>query len=251
MEPRITNELIQAAGAALVAAQVLRLRLVRLFPALWGYVILLATMDSVFIALDYRSRAYLHAYIVLEPVKAIFSILAVRELLALIFQNYPGIRTAGRWAMYAGITLAVSLSLAVAPWAGGPHFILNLSYLEAAQRWLIFTLAVMIGMILWSLSRFPLHLSRNTLLSSTFFSILFLGDAVRLLIDGLMPYLHNTAIDGAEAIFSGLCLLTWACLLRREDGAAPTRVTFTTPRESYLLQQLTAFNRIMTRAARR
>lgn len=251
MSPRVFVELTQATGAAIVALQLLRLRLASRFAALIGYLVLLATMDSVFSLIDYQSRAYYYAYVVLEPVKSILSIFAVRELFALAFQNYPGIRTAGRWAMYAGIVLAVTISVAVTFWADGPHGSLKLFYFEVAQRWVIFTLGVTIVTILWLLSRYPLHLSRNTLVSSAFFSILFLDDATRLLIDSLMPNLHSRLVDTTESIFSGLCLLIWALLLRPEDGAVPARVTFSTVREDHLLQQLSAFNRMITRAARR
>jgi len=249
VEPRIINELIQAAGAMAVAVQLVRLRLSGRFPAFFGFVILLALMDALFSFLNYRSRLYLNSYVVLEAAKCIFSVFAVRELFALTFEKYPGIRTAGRWAMYAGISLAASVSLVATPWAGNPHGNIMLFYVEAAQRWVIFTLAVTILTILWSLSLFPLHLRRNTLISSTLFSVFFLCDAARLLIDGLMPYLRNQAVDGAESVFSGLCLLLWAALLSPEDKTVPSRITFTSPREDQLLQQLAAFNRVMTRSA--
>lgn len=251
MFQRVFAELIQATGAAVVAVQLIRLMLVKRFPALFGYLLLLVSMDLAFSGLDDRSNIYFYSYVLLEPLKSLLSILAVRELFALTFEKYPGIRTAGRWAMYAGLFLAVSISLAVSPWTGGTHGSHVLFYFEVAQRWVIFTLAITLGVILWSLSRYPLHLPANTLRSSLFFSSLFLCDAARLLIDSLMPNLHSPTVDTTQSVFSGLCLFAWASMLRPAEETLPAVVTFSTPREDYLLQQLTAFNRMMTRAARR
>jgi hypothetical protein len=80
---------------------------------------------------------------------------------------------------------------------------------------------------------------------------LFLSEAFQLLVDGLSPKLHNDYIDYPEAIFVLVCLIGWAAMLRPEPAITPARITFTTPREDHLLQQLNALNQMMTRAARR
>ena len=105
--------------------------------------------------------------------------------------------------MYAGILLSVASSAAIAGifWRGGAgkrdSF---LFYLEVVQRSVVFSLALVIVTILFVLSRYPLHLGRNTYFSSLFFSLLFLSDAVRLLIDSLSLGLYNLYVDWSEVL---------------------------------------------------
>ena len=112
-------------------------------------------------------------------------------------------------------------------------------------------MAFVIVTILVFLSKYPLHLGRNTLVSSVFFSVMFLSEACRLLIDSLNPDMHIFYVDWAENIFVAVCLVSWAAMLRPETERVPARVTFSTPQEDHLLQQLNSLNQLMARAARR
>lgn len=251
MDPRPVADLIQATGAAVAAARMVRLGISRFFPAILIYLAFLAGINLVFGLLNIRSYGYFYSYVVLEPLKCLLGVIAVRELFSLIFRDYPGIRTVGRWAIYAALALAVGISFAAEFWSKGAQGRSRIVYFEDAQRSVIFTLALVTGTILVFLSRYPLRLRRNTILSGIFFSALFLADAARLMIDSLDEHLFNNYVDIAESAFACLCLVAWASLLKSEDEAARTRVTYSTPREEYLLQQLTALNQVMARAGRR
>ena len=111
----------------------------------------------------------------------------------------------------------------------------------------------MIVTILIFLSKYPLHLSRNTVVSSAFFSVLFLSEACGPVTDrqSRARLYKSYYVDWAESAFTAICLVGWAALLRPEPSTAPTRVTFSTPQEDHLLQQLNSLNQLMTRAARR
>lgn len=254
MEPRVAIELLQTAAATVAVTRLIYLGLVKQFPSLAAYLVFLAVINLDFGLLNQASVLYAWSYVILEPLKWIFSVLAIRELFALTFHRYPGIRTVGRWAMYSGVLLALGVSLLVTRffWSGGVRGrSAPLFYFEVSQRSVVFTLAIVIVTLLLFLSKYPLHLSRNTLVSSAFFSVLFLSEACRLLIDSLAPKLYNDFIDWPEAIFIAICLFGWAALLKPETETAPTRITFSTPREDHLLQQLNALNQMMTRSARR
>ncbi|MGA2716343.1 MAG: hypothetical protein ABSG41_24880 [Bryobacteraceae bacterium] len=171
-----------------------------------------------------------------------------------MFDNYPGIRTVGRWAMYAGIAISASTSLALTKFlwntgAKGRHK-WGLFYLEITQRSIVFSLVVVIVAILFVLSKYPLHLGRNTYISCIAFSALFLSEAARLLLDSTARVLHIDFVDQAESVIIALCLGTWAFMLQPETVPA-ARVAFSTPREDQLLHQLDSLNQIMTRAARK
>jgi hypothetical protein len=255
MDPHATTELITATAAAAAVARLFYLNLVKRLPALFAYLAFVGLIDLGFGLLDTRSAIYFWAYLVLEPVKCVLGIVAVRELLILTFHNYPGIRSLGRWIMYGGIGIALTFSLLLTGffWGGSAQGRAHSHrfYLDVSQRSVIFTLALVILAILLFLSRYPLQLSRNILVSGTFFSILFLSEASQLLLDSLAPKLYNLYVDWAQSIFVSICLVAWATLLVPEVERARTRVRFTTSQEDQLLEQLHSLNHIMTRAARR
>jgi hypothetical protein len=253
MNSLATTELVTAAAAAAVVGRLIQLNLAGRFPAFLAYLVLVGLIYLSFGLLSPASNAYFWSYVILEPLKWILSIFVIRELFAMTFHRYPGIRTVGRWATYAGVALSLAISLLAARlfWGGGPRGSADLFYFEVSQRSVVFTLAFVIVTILLILSKYPLHLSRNTLVSSVFFSVLFLSEAFQLLIDSLSPNLYNIYADWTEVIFLVFCLLGWGALLGPELAGAPERVAFPTPSEDHLLQQLDALNQMMTRAARR
>lgn len=248
-------DLIQAAAAGAAATRLIYLKLAKQFPALLAYLVFQAAINLGFGLLNDTAAPYFWSYIALEPLECVFSIFAVRELFSLAFYDYPGIRTVGRWVMYAGVALALTASLLLTRffWSGAAlgraHS--RLFYLEVSQRSIVFTLAFVILTVLVFLSKYPLHLSRNTIVSSAFFSAFFLSEASQLLVDSLAPRLNIQYVDWAAGVFMSICLAGWATQLKPETQRAPKRITFSTPQEDHLLQQLNALNQMMSRAARR
>jgi hypothetical protein len=251
MDPQSPADLTQAAAAAVAAARLVQLRLTGLFPALLSYVAFLALLNASLGLQKRDSSSYFYTYVSLEAVKCAVGIMAVREPFALIFDKYPGLRTAGRWAMYVGVTAAAGISLLTTIWTGGAHGSKDLFYFEVSERWVTCTLALVIVAILWFISRYPLHLGRNTLFSCAFFSAIFLSDAFRLLLDSLAPRLHSSYVDLSESAFECICLISWAVLLRRPDDKALPPPAPPSAREEHLLGQLEALNELMTHVSRR
>jgi len=255
MDLPAATEMIQAAAAAAAVVRLIYLNLAKRFPAFLAYLIFETVMSVYYGLLNQSSVQYFWSYLVLEPAECIFSIIAVRELFALTFDDYPGIRTVGRWMMYAGIVLALIVSLLLTGFfwdsaaSGRAHS--GIFYFEASKRSVVFALALVIIAILLVLSKYPLHLSRDSVVSSAFFGVLFLSEASRLLVDSLAPKLHNDYVDWAEDVFATICLVAWAAMLRHEPHKAPEPVRFSRPQEDQLLQQLNSLNQLMTRAARR
>jgi hypothetical protein len=216
------------------------------YPALFSYVAFQALLNAVLGFQNSKSHGYFYSYFFLEPLSSLFGFMAVRELFTLIFGDYPGIRTAGRWTMYAGVSIAVIISLLATVWTGRVHASHGLFYLEICQRWIDVALALVIVAIVLFISRYPLHLSRNTLFSCAFFAAIFLGDAVRLFLDNRARYLYNHYVDLLETAFECACLLTWAVLLKpRDDDKATPPLASRLPREEYLLHQIKVMNRLL------
>jgi hypothetical protein len=255
MDVRPALELTHAAAAVAAFTRLVQLKLNRKFPALLAYLGFLAVLNMVLGVENDTSALYFWSYLVLEILKCGFSVFAVRELLSLTFDRYPGIRSLGRWVMYAGVALSTSSSLVLTRifWAnsatGRAHS--HLFYVQVGQRMLVFSLALVIVAVLVFLSKYPLDLGRNTMVSCFFFSVLFLSEAAQLLIDTFFPLLYFRNVDYAESAFITFCLLGWAFMLKPEPVHTPTTVKFATPDEEHLLSQLNALNQMMTRSVQR
>jgi hypothetical protein len=253
VDPQFAPQIIESAAATFAVGRLIRLRLTYRFPALFGFLSLLALFAALFAVISPRAPVYFWMYVVYLPVQNVLSFVAVRELFALVFDHYPGIQTVGRWATYAGIFLSVAASAAIAGlfWRGGAggrdSF---LFYLEVVQRSVVFSLALVISTIFFVLSRYPLRLSRNTYSSSLFFGLLFLSDAGRLLVDSLSLGLYNRYVDWSEDFVIAAILSAWAVLLQPER-AAVSRAAVSAPGEARLLEQLESLNQFLDSAGRR
>jgi hypothetical protein len=261
MDVNSIADLLESAAAVVAVARLTYLKLGRRFPALFSWLIVLGATDFAFSLLSQKSALYFWIYVGAEPVACVFGLMAVRELLALVFRDYPGIRSVGRWGVYAGVAVAGTASVlaSMAFVRDRSHGSVHLFYIEVLQRSVVFTLAIVIITVLFVLSRYPLHLSRNSVVSAIFFSSIFLSDAVRLLVDSLSIRLNNSVADLAEATVIFLCLGTWTVLLQREAALQPVlagnaletaHLSFANPAEAQLLSELDSLNRLLTRAAR-
>ena len=255
MDAYVITDLIQASTAAVASVRLSKLGLGKLFPALLAFLVSLALMNLGLGLMDDRSGIYFWTYLALEPLNCIIGVFVVRELFAHTFRDYPGLRSASRWVMYGGIALSLAISLLVTGFfwqgttLGREHS--HLFYFEVSDRAVMLALATAIIVNLVFLSRYPLHLDRNTLVCSAFFSLMFLSQACCLLLDSLAPQLFDRYIDSTEEIFLIACLAGWGWMLSPESAPKPATVRYSTPQEDHLLDQLTLLNQMMTRSARR
>jgi len=243
----------EAAAAAFAGARLLHFRMWSRFPCLISYLLIYASRAAVLSVLDDRSKPYLWAYLAASPIISCAAILSVREMFTLIFRNYPGLRTAGGWALYAA--LAVSLTVCAislrTPWPGESFNTRGLFYELTFERSISFSMAAIVVVLMVFLSRYPLHLERNTYVASGFFSAMFLAQTAVKLIDLASPRLYAGYADDLEVVFTALCFAGWGIMLRSAEAAAPVRTQANKPREAELLQQLDALNSILSRSLRR
>jgi len=244
----------QAAAAAFAAARLLHFRLLGRYPVLFSYLIVSTVLSAVFSVLSVKSHVYYLAYIAAQPVAWCAAALAVREMFALIFRDYPGLQTAGRWALYVALGLSVAVSIVITRTfhsSSGAPSSQQLVYVLWLDRSIGFTLTVTIGILMLFLSRYPLHLDRNTYVASGFFSAMFLAMGAVKLLDSISKDLYLVYADYAEVAFAAVCFAGWGIMLRPAEQPAQARPVINKPREAELLQQLESLNQILSRSVRR
>ena len=242
----------QATAAAFTVARLLQFRLARRFPFLCSYLLFIAVASAFLSVVAELSRLYFWTFMIVEPLSWCVAALAVFEMFALVFANYPGLRTAGRWALYAalGASAFISVSIALTFPRGGSPSSRWLFFELGFDRSVHFSLTVVIAILMWFLSRYPLHLDRNTYIASTVFSAMFLAQAAVKLIDSVSPHLFARYADYPEVAFEALCFLGWGIFLQAANAPAPVRAPVNKPREAELLRQLDSLNGILSRPVR-
>jgi hypothetical protein len=242
-----------AAAAAFAAARLLQFNLTRRFPFLSLFLIGIFVFDTALSLFSFRSRTYFWVYVVADPLIYCIAVLSVRETFALIFRTYPGLRTAGGWAM--NIALAVALVIFVAffrqpSWQLSRNSVV-LFYELAFDRMIHFAMALVILAQMYFLSRYPLQLDRNARVASVCFSSIFLIQSAARVVDTLFPHQYFTPVDRAEVALTALCYLSWGLMLRAATAYPVKQAAVPKTRETELLHQLDTLNEMVNRAGRR
>jgi hypothetical protein len=246
--------ILQAAAAVFAAARLLQFRLTSRYIYLFVYLAATALFDLGLSLLTRRSHAYYWTYVAAGPTVWLTASLAVYQMFALVFRDFPGLRTAGRWALNAALALSMIVSVVIlrAPLPNQSARTVALYYELVFDRSVHFALAAIIIVLILFLSRYPLHLDRNTYVASGFFSAVFLAESVTRLVDTLSPALYTNAVDTPEIAFVALAFAGWGILLRAASAApVPARAPANPGREAELLRQLDALNGILSRSVRR
>jgi hypothetical protein len=246
--------ILQAAAAAFAVVRLLQFHLARPFPFLCSYLIVTALFSGSFSVMDEHSRAYVLTFIVADPVILFAAALAVFEMFALIFRDYAGLRTAGKWALNVALAVSIAVSFFVAlylpPRQGGTALSQWLVYEVVFDHFINFGLAVIVLILMWFLSRYPFDLDRNTYVASGFFSAMFLAQAADRLIDSISPHLFAHYADYPEVGFAAICFLIWGVMMRPASAPVRAAIRVNETREAVLLQQLASLNGILSRSVR-
>lgn len=246
---------LQAAAAAFAVVRLLQFHLARRFPFLCSYLIVTAVSSGSLSVMDEHARAYVLTFIVADPIILFASAMAVLEMFALIFRDYAGLRTAGTWALNAALGLSIGVSLFIAIYVknlpqGGTTLARWVAYEVVFDRFINLGLAIVVVILMWVLSKYPLNLDRNTYVASGFFSAMFLAQAADRLIDTLSPHLFARYADYPEVGFAALCFIAWGAMMRPAETRVRPRIQVNEARDTALLQQLASLNGILSRSVR-
>ncbi|MDE3165784.1 MAG: hypothetical protein KGN36_08265, partial [Acidobacteriota bacterium] len=149
-------QLLLLLGSALIAAKLYTTGLHKQYRTFFVYFIFRVPNNLWPLFLPGNSKIYFYTFVLAEPVVLIFYILLVRELYRLVLNDYRGLQTAGRYAMYVSLSGAVAVSiLTLIPKfkPTTPQVSKALGVLAATERGVETALAVFIILLLALLSR--------------------------------------------------------------------------------------------------
>lgn len=249
-------ELVILAGCALTSIKLLYTGLYTRYRALLAYVVFrfLYTTALVFIFNNPHTAGYGWFWIFTEPIIWLFHTLVVIELYSLILEKHKGLYTLGRWVLYGGLSIAILISgLALLPQLTGgraqrSHLI---PYYLAVERGVDFSLLIFLLLILLWLTRYPVPLSRNVMVHSVVYSVLFLSNTVGMLgrvIFGLnLSDSVSTFVMGVGAV----CIYVWFFFLTRKGEEVRINLPIFGPEhEERILNQLEAINKTLLKVSR-
>jgi len=246
-------EWVSLLGAGLLGLKLFKSGLYRRYRFFFVYLISLVPYGICLLVLDVNSGLYQKFWTVTMPLFWLLYVLVVFELCGLILKKYKGLYTLGRWAMGAGLAVAVTLSLLtllprISP--ATPQLSKIMGYILATERGVDFSLAIFILLILLFLSRYPVPLSRNVAVHSVVFSVFFLSNTLGILLRSVFGLHVNDRINLFLMGVSSTCVVAWLVLLNAKgEKVRLSTVHFGRGDEERILLQLDSLNRTLLRAS--
>jgi len=248
-------EWVSLLGAGLTGLKLFRSGLYRRYRFFFVYLVSLVPYGICLLVLDVHSGLYQEFWTVTTPLFWLLYLLVVFELCGLILEKHKGLYTLGRWAMYFGISVAVTLSLLsllprITP--ATPQRSRIMGYILATERGVDFSLAIFILLILLFLSRYPVPLSRNVVVHSVVFSLFFLSNTLGLLLYSVFGLHVNDQINLLLMGTSSACVVAWLVLLNAKgEKVRLSTLQFGRGDEARILLQLDSLNDTLLRASRK
>jgi hypothetical protein len=246
---------ITLCGSALTALKLWNAGLYRRYPVFFSYFVLRVPDGLWALFLPLGSDTYFYLWIVSEPLFWLFQVLVMRELIGLVLQRHKGLSTLGRWAMYSGILVSVSLSLIsfllkFKPGrAQGSHVI---AYFMATDRGINLCLALFLILMVFLVSRYPIALSRNIIVHTVLFTVFFLANSLTALLRSVLGIRLFTSIDVGLMAMAAACTFGWFFFLTPEGETAPSPPSELSPdREREMLYHLDALSAALLKVSRK
>ena len=200
------------------------------------------------------SDLYFYLWVATEPLTWILQISVVLELYRLVLSRHRGLYTMGRWAMYTGLFLSVTISmLSLIPKMknAGAGQSSTMTYYLGAERGVTLGLAIFLLIMIFFLSRYPVTMSRNLMVHVGVFSVFFFSNYLAWLLRSLFGLVINSEVSLMVSAVSAICTFAWFFLLTRKGEEVPaTLPIFGRDYEQKALQRLEALNATLLKVSR-
>jgi len=242
-------------GSTLTVISLYRSGLYRRYPVFFSYFVFRLPNGLWSLLLPSGSNAYFYCWVFTEPLVWIFHVLVVRELIGLVLQRHKGLYTLGRWAVYLGIVLSVTLSvltLMLKFKPGTAQISKIIAYFYGTDRGVNLCLALFLILMVLLISRYPVRLCRNIILHAVLFTTFFLGNSLTALLRSVLGIRLFTSIDTGLMALAAACTFGWFFFLtpKGEEVEAPKQY-FPEGQEDRLLYHLDTLNATLLKVARK
>jgi len=249
-------------GAILTVYKLLKTNLHRRYEAFFWYFVFRILNGSLGLVLDRKSDAYFYCWVLSTPIIWMFYLLVVRELYGLVLERHKGMYTLGRWLMYFGVILSVTLSilsfLPHIPRATTQRSQLAalksslVTYIMVIQRGVTLGLAVFLVLMVFLLSLYAVSLSRNVRVHTALFACLFMSSSISMLLHTIFGLKLYDAVDTGLMGISSICTLAWFFLLTPKGEETRRELPTLGPDdEGRILYQLDALNSTLMKVAKK
>jgi hypothetical protein len=210
-------EVLIAVFTLLIAVRMFRSGLHRPYACLFAYLICLAPFNLCPALMNLASRPYFWFWVSTEPIGWILEILVVRELCGLVLEQYTGLRSVGRWAIYGGIAISTAISLASLipriPEALARRSRVLYYYYMGGERGIHLALGVFLLLMILLSRRLPVPLKRNVVVNAALFTALFFGTTLTALLRTVFDMKIAGALDLGLTVLCAASLVVWLFLL--------------------------------------
>jgi hypothetical protein len=248
-------------GAFLTAAKLYRSGLYRRYRVFFAYFLFRVPIAAYPLLIHVKSPVYFYIWVFTTPLVWAFYVAVVLELCRLVLERHRGLYTLGKWAMWAGMAVSVTLSVlsVLAKFQAAPPQKRSRSllpsiigYFLAADRGVTFCLAIFLLLMLLLLSRYPVRLSRNVVLHTTLYTIFFLSNTLGVILLSVFGKDLFTAIDAVMMGISALCILAWLIFLTPKGEEVRVDIPrFAPENEERILYHLDALNSTLLKVSRK
>ena len=240
--------------AALVAVKLCTTGLYRRYRVFFWYMVFRVVEGAWPSFIDIKSDLYAYIWAVTEAFSLAFYILVVLELCGLVLEKHQGLYTLGRWAIYLGMAVSVTISMVSLLPRIKPEMSQRskyMGYIFATDRGTTFCMAIFLILMLLLISRYPVKLSRNVILHASLYTLFFLCNALDMILLRLLGLPHYAAVDIGRMTVACFCLVAWSVFLSRKGEETQMNVVHLRPEhEDRLLYQLDAINSTMLKISR-
>ena len=247
-------------GSLLIAVKLYRSGLHRRYRVFFAYFVFRVPHGIIPLLVDIKSPIYFFSWVFTEPLVWVFYVWVVLELCRLVLERHSGIYSLGKWAMYVGMAISVTLSVlsVLAKFQAAPpqrSISLHTSiigYFYAADRGVTFCMAIFLLLMLLLLSRYPVRLSRNVVLHTTLYTIFFLSNTLGMILSSVFGLHLFTRIDAGLSGVSALCILAWLIFLNPKGEEVRVNIPHFAPEsERRILSHLDALNSTLLKVSRK
>jgi hypothetical protein len=241
----------------LVIIKLWRTGLYKRYRALLAFLIFVAIYwpGALFFSQNYRSQAYKTYWEISQPLTWFFSVWVVLELYSLILERHKGLATLGRWVQYAGFTVSVLVSfLTLLPKikTGGVRANAIALYYYPIERGVDCGMLIFLLFLLLWLTQYPVPLSRNVVVHSFVYTILFLTNSLGVFAQMFFGVEPSPLLTFALNALFGLGILAWLVFLTpKGEEARMTVPRFSQEHEARVLDQLEMLNRTLLKISKK